>query len=268
MAAMGVVTHNPARRGFTFIELLAVVLIIAVMLSAAVTSVVAGTKATRMRNAVRSVWKLSGYARTMALLRQHPVVVTYSEVWEGDDFVQSKIEVTEGADTSSDAPKMSTDIARSIYDREAEIPELESDEEEAESDENVVAEGTDDEAQEFPGVRVRVELLGEDGKPFDETENKKAISVFSNVDYLHRRKQTIVDDTEKTEGTGARASGAKDESEQESREPVSIVFETNGRCVPHRILIWRDKQDESEAVVLEVDRFGAIKNPDDEEDDR
>lgn len=263
---MSVVTHNPARRGFTFIELLAVVMIIAVMLSAAVASVAAGTKATRMRNAVRSVWKLSGYARTMALLRQHPVVVTYSEVWEGEEFLQSKIEVTAGSDVSSDAPKMSTDIARSIYDPEAEVPELDLDAEE-DSDENVVAEGTDDDAQEFPGVRVKVELLGEDGKPFDDVETRKSISVFSNVDFLQRRKKPVVEDTEKTEGVRARTSDGADEPELENREPVSVVFETNGRCVPHRILIWRDGQDEREAVVLEVDRFGAIKNPEEEDDD-
>ena len=267
---MGVVTHNPARRGFTFIELLAVVLIIAVMLSAAVVSVAAGTKATRMQNAVRSVWKLSGYARTMALLRQHPVVVTYSEEWEGDDFVQSKIEVTEGAGSTADAPQMSTDIARSIYDPEAEVPMPESDEEEASeaSDESAVAEGTDEEAQAFPGVRVKVELLGEDGKPFDDSENRKSISVFSNVDYLSRRKKSDSDDAETTERTRVRASDAKDDPKRESQEPVSIVFETNGRCVPHRILIWRDEQDEREAIVLEVDRFGAIKNPEDEDGDR
>ena len=55
---------------------------------------------------------------------------------------------------------------------------------------------------------------------------------------------------------------------QETRDPVSIVFETNGRCEPHRILVWKDGKDEGSATVLEVDRFGAIKNPDAEDDRR
>ena len=264
---MGVATHSKARRGFTFIELLAVVMIIAVMLSAAVVSVASGTKATRMRNAVRSVWKLSGYARTMALLRQHPVVVTYSEEWDGAEFSKSKIEVTAGTDSVSDAPKISTEPARSIYDPEAEPPAPELGEEE-ESDENAVAEGTDDDAHEFPGVRVKVEILGEDGKPFDGDENSSSISYFSNVDALLRRKKSASSDGASEDGRNASASGGRDAPEREEHEPVSIVFETNGRCVPHRIKVWRDGQDEREATVLEVDRFGAIKNPEDEEDGR
>ena len=51
------------RRGFTLIELLVVVAIIAVMLSTAALSVGSGTASVRMKNAVRSVWHLSGYAR-------------------------------------------------------------------------------------------------------------------------------------------------------------------------------------------------------------
>ena len=62
-----------ARHGFTLVELLVVVAIIAVMLSTAALSVGSGTASVRMKNAVRSVWQLSGYARTMALLNQTPV---------------------------------------------------------------------------------------------------------------------------------------------------------------------------------------------------
>ncbi len=251
------------RHGFTLVELLVVVAIIAVMLSTAALSVGSGTASVRMKNAVRSVWQLSGYARTMALLRQHAVVVTYSEVWEGDTFVKSQIEVKAGSELSTPTEEASSSVARSIFDPEAELPTLEEETEE-DSAETVVQEGMDARAFEFPDVHVKVEFLGEEGESMN--GKKKAVSVFSNVDYLLGRDKTEKTDDEKAKATNE--PGSEDKANQEMREPVSIVFETNGRCEPHRILVWKDGQDEDAATVLEVDRFGAIKNPEDEDDDR
>ena len=250
------------RHGFTLVELLVVVAIIAVMLSTAALSVSSGTTSVRMKNAVRSVWQLSGYARTMALLRQYAVVVTYSEVWEGDTFVKSQIEVKAGSEMSTPSAEMSSSVARSIFDPEAELPALEEETEE-DSAENIVQEGLEARAYEFPDVHVKVEFAGE-----EESLNgkKKAVSVFSNVDYLLGRGKSDKAESEKEEEK--RPLGAEDKEKQEMREPVSIVFETNGRCEPHRILVWKDGQDEDAAMVLEVDRFGAIKNPEEEDDDR
>ena len=255
-----------ARHGFTLVELLVVVAIIAVMLSTAALSVGSGTASVRMKNAVRSVWQLSGYARTMALLRQHAVVVTYSEVWEGDTFVKSKIEVKAGSEVSTPKEELSSNVARSIFDPEAELPSLEEETEE-DSEESVVQEGLSTRAYEFPDVHVKVELMGEDGE--SQTGKKKSISVFSNVDYLLGRGRSANEGSEKQGGTRSRASDDDDdEPKQETREPVSIVFETNGRCEPHRILVWKDGKDEDSATVLSVDRFGTIKNPESEDDDR
>ena len=252
--------------GFTLVELLVVVAIIAIMLSTAALSVGSGTTAVRMKNAVRSVWQLSGYARTMALLRQHAVVVTYSEVWEGDTFVKSKIEVKAGSEISTPTAEQSPTVARSIFDPEAEIPQLEEETEEDSAD-SVVQEGMEEKAFEFPDVHLKVELQGEDGS--FEGEKKKAVSVFSNVDYLlGRNKQKQDSKDEKAGRTRSGASDEEEETKQETREPVSIVFETNGRCEPHRILVWKDGKDEDSATVLEVDRFGAMKNPDSEDDDK
>ena len=265
---MRVGAHISARRGFTLVELLVVVVIIGVMLATAALSIGAGTASARMKNAVRSVWQLSGYARTMALLRQHPVVITYSEVWEGDTFVKSKIELKAGAEGNSSVPKMPSKVARSIYDPEAEVPS------DLDHDENAGADGadesdeTDEVGQEFPDIHLKVEL-GEEG--LSQYGKKQAVSVFSNVDFLlGRNKQDKQEFGDKSAagGTRARASDDDEASREETREPVEIVFETNGRCVPHRILVWRDGQDERDATVLEVDRFGMIKNPDAEEDDR
>ena len=266
---MRTVAHNRARRGFTLLELIVVVAIVAIMMSTAVLSVSSGTAAARMKNAVRSVWQLSGYARTMALLRQHPVVITYSEVWEGNDFVKSQIEVKAGSESTSSAPEMSTRAARSIYDPEAELPALDLEEEEGDSDADAVSEGTDEAAQEFADVHLKVEL---DEEGLSRYGKKKTVSVFSNVDFLlgrNRQDKQESDDRPGAGGTRSRASDDDDEAaRQEKREPVSIIFETNGRCVPHRILVWREGQDAREAPGQEVDRFGAMKNPEAEEDDK
>lgn len=251
------------RHGFTLVELLVVVAIIAVMLSTAALSVGSGTASVRMKNAVRSVWQLSGYARTMALLRQHAVVVTYSEVWEGDTFIKSQIEVKAGSEMSTPQVEASSTVARSIFDPEAELPTLEESVEEEDSAENVVQEGLEARAYEFPDVHVKVELQGEEG--ISRNGKKKTVSVFSNVDYLLGRGKT---EKEENKTAGMRASDEEDGKKQEMREPVNIVFETNGRCEPHRILVWKDGLDEEAATVLEVDRFGAIKNPEAEDDDR
>ena len=265
---MRAAAHIPARRGFTLVELLVVVLIIGLMLATAALSVGAGTASAQMKNAVRSVWHLSGYARTMALLRQHPVVITYTEVWEGNDFVKSQIEVKAGSEQTSPETEMSTKAARSIYDPEAEIPALDQEEEEGESDSDAVSDETDEAGQEFANIHVKVEL-GEEG--LSRYGKKKTVSVFSNVDFLlgrNKQDKQEADGKSATGGTRSRASDDDEESRQEKREPVSIVFETNGRCTPHRILVWKDGQDERSATVLEVDRFGTIKNPDAEDDDR
>lgn len=239
-------------RGFTLVELLVVVAIIGVMLATAALSVGSGTTAVRLKNAVRSVWHLSGYARTMALLRQRAVVVTYSEIWENDTFVKSRIDVAAGADGGAAAEAASP--ARSIFDPDAEPPELADQTVEAEE----AAEAMAVEPQDFPDVRIKVEWLAEDGEGLDK---KKTVSVFSNVDYLLGRRAKAAETERKPDGE------TDDEVRTESRAPVSVVFETNGRCAPHRILVWKDGQDESTATVLEVDRFGVMRNPETDDED-
>lgn len=241
-------------RGFTLVELLVVVAIIGIMLATAALSVGSGTTAVRMKNAVRSVWHLSGYARTMALLRQRAVVVTYSEVWEGETFVKSRIQVEAGAAAGSAAE--AAPAARSIFDPDAEPPELAD---QTAEEEEAVAE-TAVEPQDFPDVRIKVEWLAEDG---EELDKKKSVSVFSNVDYLLGRQARKDGDEKKTSTKG----DEDEEVRSESRDPVSVVFETNGRCAPHRIRIWKDGRDEDDAIVLEVDRFGVIKDVDGEDGD-
>ena len=65
------------RAGFTLIEIMIVVGIIAIMLASAVMSVASGRGAVQVKEATRGVVQLSRYASALALLRQRPVVVTF-----------------------------------------------------------------------------------------------------------------------------------------------------------------------------------------------
>ena len=65
------------RAGFTLIEIMIVVGIIAIMLVSAVMSVASGRGAVQAKEATRGVIQLSRYASALALLRQRPVVVTF-----------------------------------------------------------------------------------------------------------------------------------------------------------------------------------------------
>ena len=73
------------RAGFTLIEIMIVVGIIAIMLLSAVMSVASGRSAVHVKEATRGVIQLSRYASALALLRQRPVVVTF--------FHNGKVEV-------------------------------------------------------------------------------------------------------------------------------------------------------------------------------
>lgn len=248
--------------GFTLVELLVVVAIIAVMLSTAALSVGSGTASVRLKNAVRTTWKMSSYARTAALLRQKPVVMTYSEIWEGDTFLKSRIELKEGSEERAEGTEQSAGLpTRSIFDPDADPPAPEAPDG---PDEGGGA--LDAEPQEFTDVRIKVEVLG-DEEIYNRRKKNTGISIFSNVDYLLGRNRTASAYGKKNGANrDDKADADGEETEQETREPVSVVFEPNGRCPAHKVSIWRDGRDERDATVLEVDRFGTIKNPEAEDD--
>ena len=73
------------KRGFTLIELLIVVAIIGMMMAGALLSLDSGRGAAHLREASRGVAQMAHYANALALLRQRPVVVTYTQKkGEGD----------------------------------------------------------------------------------------------------------------------------------------------------------------------------------------
>ena len=52
----------------------------------------------------------------------------------------------------------------------------------------------------------------------------------------------------------------------EDQEPVSLVWEANGRCDPHRVLVYLDGKNPESGLCINIDRFGAAKVVSDERD--
>ena len=106
-----------------------------------------------------------------------------------------------------------------------------------------------------------MELLDDDGSVFG--ERKSRISVFSNVDFLRSQSRAV--EAARTAKPGEESGESKDKPDGEgdtsvaAQEPVSIVYETNGRCQPHRIKVWKDGTDEDSGLTVTVDRFGKTK---------
>ncbi len=85
--------------------------------------------------------------------------------------------------------------------------------------------------------------------------------MFSNVDYLlgkykKKKEEEKKSAAEKESQSDQSASALFDDEEQ---EPVSLVWEANGRCDPHRVWIYRDGTKPESGLCIKVDRFGAAK---------
>lgn len=269
------------RAGFTLIEILIVVGIIAIMLASAVMSVASGRGAVKVKEATRGVVQLSRYASSLALLRQRPVVVTFhrkgrvevrisgeatgsGEVGAPSDPIylevngetaQTAAEIAAeaeegggGADGSS--PSGSTGASERgkrgfFYTRQALDPE-----ELAKED----AEG------EYEGIDIKVEVLGEDGEPLP-PEIAASLSLKQ-----PERKRPVVDvfnslDINREDEEG-RTSGAEDDE-----MPVSVTYETNGSVNPHRIIIrLKDASAADEGFAINISRTGKATVGEDEED--
>ena len=270
------------RAGFTLIEILIVVGIIAIMLASAVMSVASGRGAVQVKEATRGVVQLSRYASALALLRQRPVVVTFhkkgkvevrisgestgsGEIGEPSDPIYQEVngEVTqtaaeiaaeseeEGADgdaSSSSTKGVSKEEKKGFfYTRQALNPE-----ELAKED----AEG------EYEGVELTVEVLGEDGEPLPpelaaarslkQPERKKLkVEVFNSLDI------------------GREDEEAEDSGLEDDDPPVSVTYETNGNVNPHRIIIrLKDASATDEGFAINISRSGKATVGEEDEDDR
>ena len=252
------------RGGFTLIEIMIVVGIIAIMLASAVMSVASGRGAVRVKEATRGVIQLSRYASALALLRQRPVVVTFHK--KGKVEVRISGEATGQGDVGSPADPIYREV-----DGKATIMASEREDETRESaaegasagaltekekkgyfytkqvlDPSVLAK--EDAEGEYEGVTFTVEVLGEDGEPLE-----RELAAARSLRQPEREKKN--------------ADGETVEEEEEEEPPVSVTYETNGNVNPHRIIVRLEGESEAEeGFAINISRSGKATVGDEEEE--
>lgn len=244
------------RRAFTLVELLAVIAIMGAMVTVGILSLSAGQGAVRVRGATRDVLAVVRHARSLALVTQKPVVVTYSTVSEDGESV-AKIEFTS-------AEIMNTRGRREAVETLAGQPVAGA--EAAKEGEDAAAGGETVEEILFApistdvvkGMCLKVEMGDEEAETMGAARKSK-VSVYSNVDYLLGRYQTARAENMKKKKEAAEEAGKTASAESELQAEKSVIWETNGRIEPHRIWVYPSGAKPENGLCLRVDRFGAVK---------
>jgi prepilin-type N-terminal cleavage/methylation domain-containing protein len=243
------------KKGFTLIELLVIVAIIGIMVAASVVNVGAGQRAARVRGAARDIFAVIRHARSTALVTQQPSVITYS-TQHIDDEVCAKVEVNAAKILNSDAVRRAT----TLDGEDVSLFEQESD-----GDLGDGAGQTVEDVLFAPistdvvrGMRIKVLKEGERmDYGADEARERPKISVFSNVDYLiGRLKESKAKSSEEKDRDDEPSPSVPDAGDQ---EPVSVVWEVNGRTEPHRVWVFPDGSSPEKGLCIRIDRFGAAK---------
>lgn len=269
------------RRAFTLVELLVVVAIMGIMVTVGVISLTSGESAARVKGAVRDVYAAIRHARSTALVTKQPSVVTYSTATV-DGVVVARVEIhaSKLIDTTSaegqvetvtgqpvdrpgdegetaPAPAKSTAAAKSTALGKGGEAET-ADEAKGEAIEDIFFAPVDDSV--VKGMRLKV-VMGEELAVAVAETRKPKISVFSNVDYLLSRfkdaKKAAEAEAQKTaDADDAKAGSAAKDQEQ---EPVSVVWDTNGRVEPHQVWVYPDGKTPEDGMLVRIDRFGGVK---------
>ncbi len=277
------------KRGFTLIELLIVVAIIGVMMAGALLNLGSGREVARLKEASRGVAQMAHYANALALLRQRPVVVTYTQkTGEGGApiaCIDVRLSGESMAVTGSGQP--AEPIYREVDGQDTSVAGAQAAMEDAaeggSGDGKSVAERTgvfftrqildpdelakEDASRVFEGISLELELLGEDGAVVD--DRTAALLKDQAEGILNNRKTAIAAwsntrgeiDTGKTEDEKADAGSLEDQS------PDHVIFETNGNCQPHRVILRMAGEDvKSDGLPITVTRSGKviIGEPEDE----
>lgn len=255
------------RRAFTLIELLVIVAIIGIMVATSVVNIGAGQRAARIRGATRDIFAVIRHARSTALVTQQPSVITYSTVTI-DDEVCAKVEINAAkilnADTVQRASTLSGEMV-SLYDNDG----SDGDSGGLTVEDVLFAPISTDVVR---GIRIKVLKDGEHLEyADDEAKARPKISVFSNVDYLiGKLKDAKAKEAEAKakEAEEAGLSAVQTIPDSSDQEPVSVVWEVNGRTEPHKVWVFPDGSSPEKGLCISIDRFGAAKVlGGDEEDD-
>lgn len=252
------------KRGFTLIEILIALVIMAIIVGTAVASVGAGMKSARLTDAARAVQQYARHAKAVALLKQRPVVLTFEEIVENGEFVKSRVSMTYSADAPTESAGASGGAGFGVagtssgevrtlsgkivgVDTEGEPPPTSA--EDGDAPDPLAAE-----PREFEGIRIHAE----DKENLE--VNRPRISVFSNVDTLMRKaadQKAKAQEKAIENGTAEKTDEDDKEKEEEDKESsYSVVYEANGRCEPYVVKVWKEGADENDAMVINFGRFG------------
>lgn len=231
------------------------------MMTAAMVGFGSGQGATRLKGSTRDIYASIRQARSLALVTQQPAIITYGEKIE-DGTVSARITITAAKLMSKGVTKAETlagDVVL-VGDQPEDGDAIE--EGEGETMEDVLFESISEDV--LSGIRIKVLTEDEDISRFDNREEKRRakISVFSNVDYLlgryneEKSKASAPSDSEQDSSNNAPPEAASD---TEAEPDKSFVWETNGRCEPHKVWIYRQGQSPQNGLCISVDRFGGAK---------
>ena len=260
------------RRGFTLIELLVVIGILAAMMGVATVSFTAGRGAFRLKGAARDVFAAIRKARSTALVTQKPCIITYSVDTVGETC-RANVEIS-GTELMKDTG------AQEAWTLSGERVIIGGDEAESAAETSNSASVSESKGHSvaemlFPsiskevmeGIRLKV-VSGNEELPQSEGQEemrKARISIYSNVDYLLGKYKKAKEEEKAAEEEKKVDSAAVVNEEQ---EPVSFVWQVNGRCEPHRVYVYTEGSKPEDGLLITVDRFGAVKviSPGEEED--
>ena len=268
----GFATSSRNKTGFTLVELLVIIAIMGLMVTVGIASVRSGQGAARVKGATRDVFAAIRQARSLALVTQQPAVITYSTE-ESDGEPIAKIEITSAKlfAPEIDRSKMQTITGEPLKGAGRELVHVEKDGGDAIKGKNADGTEADDAGGEtledvlfspmgeevVKGMRLKV-VMGDEGLDDGLSVRKPKLSVFSNVDYLLGKYKSAKEKTEEKKdasGDGKESASLK----EERQEPVSVVWETNGRVDPHQVWVYADGQRPEQGLSIRIDRFGGAK---------
>ena len=254
------------KRAFTLLELLVIIAIMGTMVTVGIVSVRSGQGAARVKGATRDIFAAIRQARSTALVTQQPAIITYSTD-EVDGEVIAKVEITsaklmtEGVDPAKVRTVTGHPLKAAVA-AAAEAAKGDESEEGTKGDGNSLEEVlfAPIDANIVKGMRLKV-IVGGGELEIAEEAHRPKISVFSNVDYLLGKFKEANKAAEAAKKADEKQPDAadKDAAKSEDQEPVSIVWETNGRVEPHQVWIYPDGKRPDQGLSIKIDRFGAAK---------
>jgi len=232
---------------------------------------------------------MAHYANALALLRQRSVVVTYTQKTGEGGAPIACIDVRLSGESMAVAGggQPAEPIYREVDGQDTSVAgvqaAMEDAAEDGAGDGKSVAERTgvfftrqilspdelakEDASREFEGISLELELLGEDGAVVDE---RTAAQLKDQAEGILNNRKTAIAAWSNTRGeidTGKAEDEKADAGSLSDKSPDHVIFETNGNCQPHRVVLRMEGEDaKSDGLTITVTRSGKviIGEPEDE----